>query len=286
MALPNSGRLGLDDIQSEFGGDSKLGAQSPNIGINTGSKVAISDFYGASARDTVIYEHNVSPVATTDTSGKGNSIDFGNGYGIGLLSSMNNGGNPEPGRQLLMKKNASADGTLDPIGVVRYNPGTGWGIPSNVCSQNWSILVDINSSKLPPGHKEIWDEVRGQAGGRLTSSPVKGYKVTFHKWHDLSNYSSRNISYSKPRYCSPSSAANQSYNTGTGGGGTVTGILQTPRGTVTTELNTKGYTDFLNKAHGSNPYGFTVGETSPPTPVAQNNSQGWYFAIKKIEMIL
>lgn len=61
MALQTSGQIALSDIVSEFGGAHSHRVQSPNIDIPAGSRVAHSDYYGASAVPPTLQKQSVRP---------------------------------------------------------------------------------------------------------------------------------------------------------------------------------------------------------------------------------
>jgi|GEM_PF-2241743 len=62
MALPGSGALSLDDIQTEFGGTNPIGLSeyySAAAGVPASGEISIADFYGTSARVVI-------PIAVTN----------------------------------------------------------------------------------------------------------------------------------------------------------------------------------------------------------------------------
>lgn len=262
-------KLGNQDVKEVYLGSEKIWPPAPKV-------------------NTVIYEHDVSPVAVVpDTSGNGSSVFFGNGYGLGFDGNMNNGGNPLPYRQVLMRKNTITDGDIDPMCVLYWKQAAGWGIPSNVCSHFWYPLVDVDSPDLPDGHKDLWDQIE-VSSGKLVGSPIKGYKITFHKWHDMSRYTDRNTNYGNSKWCSPASASNQKFDSSTQGGGKISSVLNTPKGTLTSEFVKSGtnYADYLNIPRNGNPYGMTIAGSASGNVVAAGNGQGWAWGLKKVEIIL
>jgi len=77
MALPNSGQLSLDDIQTEFGGTNPIGLSEyygVADGIPASGTIDVSDFYGASAGATsTLTPANDGANATSDRMGFGAS---------------------------------------------------------------------------------------------------------------------------------------------------------------------------------------------------------------------
>ena len=263
-------KIGNQDVKEVYLGSEKIWPPEPKI-------------------ETVIYEHDVTPVAVTpDTSNTGTSVFFGNGYGLGFGATMNTGTSKVVYRQVAMRKNTLLDGDIDPMCVLRWYPEQGGGIPVNTCEHYWYPLVDVNSPDLPDGHKELWDQIEVDGGGRMTGSPIKGYRITFHKWHDLSRNTSGVASYRDTQWCSPASSFNQSFNNSTQTGGKVSAILYTPIGTLTTEYKKgylAGYASLLNNVNNSNPYQVLVGDGYGQT-VSEKFGQSWYWGIKKVEIIL
>jgi len=261
-------KLGNQDVKEVYLGTEKIWPPAPKIA-------------------TVIYEHDVTPVAVTpDTTTTGTSVFFGNGYGLGFSATMNTGTSGVVYRQVAMRKNTITDGDIDPMCVLRWYPEQGSGIPVNTCDHYWYPLVDVNSPDLPDGHKELWDQIEVN-GALMTGSPIKGYRITFHKWHDLDRYPDRSVSYRSSQWCSPSSSFNQSFNSSTQTGGKISSVLQTPVGTLTTEYKKtgQGYASLLNNVNNSNPYQVEVGSPTTGT-VSGKFGQSWYWGIKKVELIL
>lgn len=261
--MPGELKLGNKDVKEVYLGTEKIWPPAPKV-------------------DTVIYEHGVTPVATTQSDGLGVFVDFGNGYRLGFGGTMY-GGPTNYLRQVLMRKNYITDGDLDPICVLRWYPENGsGGVPSNVAEHYWFPCVDVNSPNLPDGHAELWAETT-QNGSNQITSPFTGYKITFHKWHDMSR-NTASTSYREDANCTPASSFNQSFNSSTGTGGSVKNILATPNSTITSFVK-DGYLTLLNNANTSNPFSFLVGGMAGSTQ-AGKVGESWYWGIKKVEILL
>ena len=261
--MPGELKLGNQDVKEVYLGTEKIWPPEPKI-------------------ETVIYEHGVTPIATTQPDGLGVFVDFGNGYRLGFGGTMF-GGPTAYARQVLMRKNPILDGDLDPICVLRWYPENGsGGIPTNVAEHYWYPCVDVNSPNLPEGHAEMWAEAT-QSGFDQVTSPFTGYKITFHKWHDMSR-NTASTSYRESTNCTPPSSFNQSFNNSTQSGGKVAAILNTPNSTITSSLK-KGYLTLLNNANNNNPYQFMV-ETMTGSTQAGKVGESWFWAIKKVEILL
>lgn len=220
-------------------------------------------------KNIVIYEHNVSPIPTVSTAS--GLIDFGNGYKLYWVCGWtHNSALEDPVYGLKLTSNFADKN--DKMAVV-YVIGTSMPITYN--GSTVTPLVYVDDPNFPDGHKELFD-----------TKQVKGFKITVHRWHDMSRKAGAVEIYN--RRTNWTGNIDQRYDSGTQTGGKADGIVNTPIG----ELNIGNENtapipgNYLTNWNYS-PFKAFYGPMDPNTnkPSGQKG-QGWFWAIKKVELVL
>ena len=220
-------------------------------------------------KNIVIYEHNVSPIPTASTSS--GMIGFGNGYRIYWVCNWSyNSSVDDPVYAQYLTSNIFDSN--DKMVVVRV---IGKSMPITYNESFVVPLVNKDDPNLPEGHKELFE-----------TDQVKGFKITVHRWHDLSKKDGGVEIYN--RRTNWEGNIDQRYDGSTQTGGRADAIVNTPIGemNIGNENTAPIPGDWLNNTRYS-PFRSIYAPMDPNVnKPSGERGQGWFWAIKKVELVL
>ena len=249
--MPGELKLGNQDVKEVYLGTEKIWPPAP--------------------KNIVIYEHNVSPVPIPNA-GQG-TFDFGNGYKLYWVCAWSYSSSvPDPVYGL--KRTSNAFDSNDPIGVVFV---IGTSMPVTYNASTVTPLVYVNDPNFPAGHKELFD-----------GNQVKGFKITVHRWHDMAKSGNTSGHEIYDRRENWTGDINQKYNGSTQSGGRADGVINTPIGemNIGNQNTAPAPGDWLEN-YDYSPFKANYNPRDPNTIKPSGEAgQGWFWAIKKVELVL
>lgn len=184
MALPSSGVLTLNDIQTEFGGTNPIdlseyyrgGGLVPdtalNAGIPTSGVISVTDFYGATNLINLNFvNHGVA-------SGNSGSINIGTARGtrmVHLTGYVNNTTNT--GGVTAVSINGSSAAVIIPASASRYGAWQAYAKVSTGTTATFSI-TDNNSGGAPVFYVSTFDTVNSGAANTGSANASTTFNFT------------------------------------------------------------------------------------------------------------